>query len=108
VELRQNFGEKRRYHVTSAGRMLMQGGEKASFNAGNLEFNIEKRTARKLLQNLVERGQRKLMGWCAIDLLPLNLAAANRGIVANHGNAIGGKANVELESVAAVPEAELE
>ncbi len=100
----QHFGQERRNDIAALWWMGSQRLEKGVFESGDFEFDVEEGGGVVASENLVEVGEFGEVAGAGVS----DLDVADVWIVADQGAAVGGTAHVELETVGAVRESEVE
>ena len=81
------------------GEIRLKQIQRDGFQPGDFQFNIEESLGLIALQDIAQKRHRQLLRRTST-----NLKSPNRGIMANHGLAIGGESHVEFEAVASLCE----
>lgn len=103
MESDEDFWQERRHDQSALRRKLTQQRARVTLQSRDFEFDIEKGAARVAFQDLMQRGEVEVA-----DAGLGDVHAAGFCVVADHRLAVGGEANVKLEPITSVREAEIE
>ena len=100
----KNLGKKRGNDKAAAGRMRVESPDSDAFKARDFDFDVQEGLVLITGEDLVEDRKFAEVGGAGLA----DFDAVNFRVVTDDGAAIGGKADVEFESVAAVGKSEVE
>ena len=101
---KKNLGKERGNHKAAAGRMGFESADDDAFKARDFDFDVKEGLVLITGEDLVEDRKFAEVG----DTGLADFDAVNLRVVTDDGAAIGGEADVEFESVAAVGKGEVE